>query len=705
MRRRQVIFLFLFIALLLLMIGSGPAGGIVLTQEEQSWLNANAQRTFNLGLEPDAGTDFFTYLGRQEGYLLPVVALMKEQLGLDIRIIGDKHWKEVYEGLQEGSVDILFGANVTEERQRFMSFTQSIQEYPYAIFALHDSDYHTLGDLKNKRIGFLDGDYIADAIRTRYPSVSATMVPYPSQDVFFEALASSQVDAVVTEGSEILYTYRVRYPESRLVMILNNITSDRTLSARLEDRVLTGILDKFITANQHRAIQQYQQAAQTLFNYKSLGLTPEEIAWIQERSPVKVGVTANYLPYEYYGDGQFKGIMGAWLNRISSLTGIRFEPVEGPFSTLLDMAKAGEIDILNVAKTESRKKFFNYGVPYEKTRDIILGRLDSQPINSINDLEGTTVAVVRGFWHKEYLYANLSDNVKTVGTADITESITLLRNRKVDYLIDNPVIIQYYLEGLGYNDLIKQGDTTADSYMYLAVTKHNTQLASVMDKAVQLISPEEMKAEGLQTAPRIRDLRSSRLVGVILLLVILIAGILLYVIHLIRELIHHKVRVQLHVEREALLRTDVLTGLGNRAAFVHLQEQIDAEPFPQAVIVSDLNNLKQVNDTYGHAVGDELLINYAEVLKQFGHKDLVFRMGGDEFLMLLPRLDDATGIALLNQIGEALLQRPVTLADGSTLVPVAAIGYAFRYSAEDKLSTVFIIADNNMYEAKRRMKS
>ncbi len=146
MRNKTLIVTMLLMILIGLMMGSHSGTNIALTLEEQRWLEDNRNRTFSLGLEPDSGISYFIYQGKRVGYLFPMVDLMKQQLGLNIKIIGDKHWNQVYEGLRKGTVDILFGANVTEERLKFMSFTQAIEKYPYVIFTIKNSDYRTLGD-------------------------------------------------------------------------------------------------------------------------------------------------------------------------------------------------------------------------------------------------------------------------------------------------------------------------------------------------------------------------------------------------------------------------------------------------------------------------------------------------------------------------------------------------------------------------------
>jgi diguanylate cyclase (GGDEF)-like protein len=83
-------------------------------------------------------------------------------------------------------------------------------------------------------------------------------------------------------------------------------------------------------------------------------------------------------------------------------------------------------------------------------------------------------------------------------------------------------------------------------------------------------------------------------------------------------------------------RTDSLTGLLNRRAFDSLMVQWTATPFAGSVAVIDLNNLKELNDQYGHAAGDAAIQLVARALKaQFRITDPVFRTGGDEFLVVL----------------------------------------------------------------------
>ena len=147
---------------------------------------------------------------------------------------------------------------------------------------------------------------------------------------------------------------------------------------------------------------------------------------------------------------------------------------------------------------------------------------------------------------------------------------------------------------------------------------------------------------------------------------------------------------------------DPLTGLGNRAMFMdHARDALaDADDTMTAVILLDLDGFKGVNDTYGHAAGDELLRVTAERLNaNVRANDTVSRLGGDEFVVLLPRLtDDQIADTVANRILRDLLQ-PLTF--GETVLTIrASAGIAFARGTGHDVDAILREADAALYQAK-----
>jgi diguanylate cyclase (GGDEF)-like protein/putative nucleotidyltransferase with HDIG domain len=150
--------------------------------------------------------------------------------------------------------------------------------------------------------------------------------------------------------------------------------------------------------------------------------------------------------------------------------------------------------------------------------------------------------------------------------------------------------------------------------------------------------------------------------------------------------------------------TDYLTGLPNaRSLFLHLEHEIarcKRSNLPLGVFVSDLNGFKQVNDSFGHLEGNRLLEHFAATLNEACREyDYAARMGGDEFVVVVPGLNPERAIEMVQRLRIAIAKASKTVC-GDERVSVS-VGSAFYPTDSINAEELLAEADRRMYTAKR----
>ena len=156
---------------------------------------------------------------------------------------------------------------------------------------------------------------------------------------------------------------------------------------------------------------------------------------------------------------------------------------------------------------------------------------------------------------------------------------------------------------------------------------------------------------------------------------------------------------------EALARCDELTGLNNRRAFYSDGEQLlnqakrYAHPF--TLIMMDVDHFKNINDTYGHSAGDDVLVALANTLKaQVREVDIIGRLGGEEFAIILPETKLTDAFAMAERLRVEIENIKVCSEKGNISV-TASFGLSIYSQKQTSLENLINKADDALYQAKR----
>lgn len=160
-------------------------------------------------------------------------------------------------------------------------------------------------------------------------------------------------------------------------------------------------------------------------------------------------------------------------------------------------------------------------------------------------------------------------------------------------------------------------------------------------------------------------------------------------------------------ERSFLIKsayTDELTQIHNRRYCMEYMQKMEENKLTgYTVICFDVNNLKTINDTFGHAKGDVLIKSAAEVIAEtFEQYGIVARMGGDEFIAIIETYDGDKVKELMEKFQENVLKKNRTIDDLEISI---ARGYASGTVQKNDIEKIYQEADNLMYENKKQMKA
>lgn len=172
-------------------------------------------------------------------------------------------------------------------------------------------------------------------------------------------------------------------------------------------------------------------------------------------------------------------------------------------------------------------------------------------------------------------------------------------------------------------------------------------------------------------------------------------GFVTGIIGLINDVTEHEL-LKKKLREQAI--TDSLTGLYNRAYLDEFIKNHTDDCYPLAIISADCDGLKIINDTYGHTAGDEYIKASVTLFEMFLPKErILFRMGGDEFLILLPSTPEEKAVQLVNELKDK--QKQFRIQNRQLSI---SFGVSVMKSREDSFHICITDSDRNMYFEKRK---
>ena len=669
-----------------------------------------------VGFMEDYAPFSFTDSGRVLGLSVDIVNRLADLTGLQVVPIRAQ-WHELVAMLKNGDIDVLANMSYRPERETFARFTEPYHIIPNVVFTLNETlDYDTLDDLSDYRVALGAGIYYENTIREQLgrSQVSA----YNGQESMFQALTEGNVDVVITALHSGNYWIRhLGISNARIageLQLPGMNGEDLRLGVRPALSPLADILNHAlarITPTERQVIEnRWLGASQTAPDQPSrtLQLSEKQQNWLDQRNrEIAICVDPDWMPLEGVRNGEHVGLSAEVLALFSERGRINFRLVKtDSWPGAVRTAQNRDCDMFPLAmQTPDRLSYMDFTSPYLEVPNVVLGRIDAPFIQRLAELDDNPVGIVEGYAYAELLQRrNPTMNLVTVGSEQ--EGLRKLQNGELAGYITTLATASYYMQSLGLADLKVIGRVPADWTLSVATRNDEPELQSIMQALVSSLTSEERdQLERSWRDVEFKEQMDYTLLWQILFAVLVVTALLVYWNRKLGRL--NRELASANKALSYLSVTDNLTGLGNRTYFdrefpksFHWCQRHE-QGFAVAMVDADL--FKQINDTWGHDIGDQCLSTLATIMREHFRRDTdrIARFGGEEFVIFASYRDVSDMVERLEHFREAVAgYRP----DDSTTPGIClsvSIGLAWGTPTPDSSASEFLrLADQALYRAK-----
>ncbi len=550
--------------------------------------------------------------------------------------------------LQSGNTNLLDVAfKVTDYNYQLTDNDILLSKDYYVIVGNEKNSLNSLEDLQDKNIGIFDND-ISNA---RYFLSNIKNIKYTTckdEEEIFTNLTNKEVDYIILPKN--LYLDEILKRDLTISYHLYDIYKNYLITVN-KDKTLRSILNKFtmIYLKEYEKEDYKTSFVNTFFKYRKLS---EAEKMNYNSSNYVYGYVVN-MPFENTVNKEFVGTISNYLSGFEDLVNVDFKMVGYPDVNSLKQAfSRGEVDLLfnNFNINGVNVDVLNTISPFKE--DYVILRKENYVVNTIRSLKGKTVNVVANTYLYDYLGQNGINQLAFSNTDD------LLRGVKNDSIIIMDLdTYEYYKDRKFKNFKVIYQDKLDKDYVFtIRDVNKNTTFYELFNYYVSSINYKEIKYQ-YNTSYMINSKNELSIMFKYLLIIlgsILLVGISVYLI--IRS---NRKKKEMNKE-EKLKFIDVMTSLKNRNYLnYNIKSWEDNVIYPQAIVIIDLNNIKYINDNYGHAEGDEVIKKAASILivNQEENTDII-RTDGNEFLIYMVGYDEKKVIEYTRRLSKEFKTLP-----------------------------------------------
>ena len=590
-----------------------------LTISEKRWVEKNNDKTYDF----EVVNDYPLYAMNGEGVIFNFIKDFEDTVGIEFNII--PYLKTSSPSTDSYRIEILKDDTKLSENNLLLLSDN------YIIVGKNYERINNTSDMKNITFGVFE----SDAEEVSYYLKGGTNLSYKqykSITELYDALDKDEVNMIVMPN--IMYLdYTIEKDKYFINYYLTEMQTQLVLTLSDNNKELNKIVTKYY--NKWRLTKYVDEYNESYLNYY---VQKNNISAKTKASLISKNYTYGYIsnaPYEVKVNGKAAGIAGEYIDRIARLADINFKYKE--YKSKEELQKAideGKIDVYFDYYNYNNDKYYATLSTFIEEYVVLGYQKDNHIVTSFESLKGKDIAILEDDSLYNYFSTNSKANIK--GYKNIDELLSKNTNELI--VLDREVYNYYQTTKLKNYNLLYL-DTMMNDYKFM-VKKDNEAFYDLFNYIINTNSYYNYRNSGLENLhASILEDSTFEQAYTIALAIVFIPLTILVIIYLVYK---QKRKIKKVKTTERHKYTDMLTSLKNRNYLnAKMPEWEASEVYPQAIVMVDLNNVKFVNDNFGHEEGDQLIVKAAGILvnTQLENSEII-RTDGNEFLIYLVGYSD-----------------------------------------------------------------
>lgn len=475
-----------------LLISTISAAKIEFTTQELEYIQNNPVVKTAGG--PDWAPFDFVEDGEHVGISQDLLDLLSKETNLTFEV-QINNWDVSLSKIKSGELDLLPILNYTEERSKYLTFTESYLNIIDFFFVREDLLLDDSLSLENKRVAIPKGYSYESFFRQNYPQIEIVTTDTITEAIF--SVLEGRADLLYDSYASLSYLLN-KYGVTGIVPYKASSISSMNylhMAVAKNNQILKNILNKgLLSISSKEKNNLFERWSGSEPVQASIYLTYEEEQWIKKNPIVRLGADNQWAPFEFSDEsGGHQGIAADYVALIEKKTGLKIEIESGIWKDVLEKAKNGQLDGLSCAvETDERKAFLDFTNPYLNVPLVIVVQRGEESIQNISQLKGKSVALNKNSYLHEWMDDQYPD-VELYLTESNEQAIEAVAYGQADVYIGNLAVYDFVTKKklIGNLEITMQLSDQLMTQPSFAINKQKKILFSIVSKALAAIPKQD----------------------------------------------------------------------------------------------------------------------------------------------------------------------------------------------------------------------